>query len=274
MSRHVLVSVTLICSACGFIVSTDVGLITLTVGNLLALAQLCWPRPNTDGGGSVAKLWILWACQLMALCGVYMVHYGMKNIVGSGRKYSTRMAVSTLRTIHWAERQCMPHVERACRFSEMNGQTPPKGVTTSLLRPAFRKLFQHDLLGEVARVGQYHYVIYPLQERPQGWVAYAWPAGDQTLQSYCLDDREEILELPVEIVKGRRVGAYVGLKQAPSRRACLGSLHQDPNPPLTPEQREAIAQDRKPPPPVHIGEDQHTWQRWRGKRTRFSKSSR
>lgn len=275
MNRSMAILVILVSSSLGYFLNLDTGLAFMFMGSLLTLALLYAPIKTEERGQpspSRAMYWWIWAVHLMALTGIYMATYGVANIVGSGRKHSARMAVSTLRTLHWAERQCVPLVNRPCRLSEMNGQSPPLELKTVLLRPEFKKITSSDKFGEVARVGQYHFTISPISDRPTGWVAYAWPVYDETLQSFCLDDHEEIMELPVQMIDGQRRSHYLGLARAPLPVACLGSLHQNPNPPLTSEQSEAIARGAKPPPPTHIGGDQLIWERWRGKRTRYSKS--
>ena len=136
----------------------------------------------------------------------------------------------------------------------------------------------------MASVGLYHYALYPVEStsvksdqsaeptkayRAPRWVIYAWPRTDSTIQSFCVDEYEEILELPVSPTSG---SLYLGLERAPTPKACLGTLHREPNPPLTPAQKDAKARGKKPPPSTHRGVDGHTWQRWRGKRTRYARS--
>lgn len=279
-SSRVFILGVLILSLAGLLINVNIGLVTLTAGSVLALLTLTLKSSNH----SKVPFWFIWSAHFLALVGIYMATYGVANIVGSGRRYSARGAVSTLRMIWWAERQCVRHTARACPLSELNGQTAVEGFTPTLQRPQWRSLAQGPY-GELAPVGQYYYALYPLSSQddesnstnapistkrrsPSRWIAYAWPRADKTLQSYCIDDHEEILELPISDGES----AYLGLERAPKPQACLGSLHSNPEPPLTLAQREAIAQKRKPPPSTHRGQDGEEWRRWRGKRTRFARS--
>lgn len=215
--------------------------------------------------------WGAWSLTGLTLIALYMALFGVANIVGSAQKFSARGAVSGLRKLLWAERQCAPLVQRPCQLSEMNGQRPPKGLGSALLPAELQRLLKTSEGGawsEVGQRGQYYYAIAPMpQWGAEGWVAYAWPLGDPVLQTFCISSYEEILEL------GAR-GRYHGLDLAPAVDACLGALHDDPNPPLTEEMKAALSRGDKPPPHVHVGRDGETWARWRGKRTRISRQLR
>ena len=233
------------------------GLIGLAIGFILSGTTLWFQR-------STAR-WILWSIQGLCLIGFYMSLYGVANIVGSSQKFSARMAVSTLRTLLWAEDQCIQYKKEACTFEELNQTHPVKGLKTSLLRLEFNRLVSTSDGFKVGHAGQYYYALYPQKQwKDAGWIGYAWPATDPTLATFCIHHREELLE------QSHR-GGYVGLKQRPPAHACFGSLHLNPEPPLTEEMKKAIVQGNKPPPPVHVGGDQTQWHRWRGKRTRRAK---
>ena len=206
----------------------------------------------------------------MVLVAIYMAFFGVANIVGSGRNFSSRMAVSTLRTLHWAERQCIPKADRLCTIGELKGEVPLKGLNTRLLRTDFKRVIDPESGEEFGRLGQYNFMVknWPVNATKR-WVAYAWPAVDPTLQSFCIDQNEEIMELPISV--GQQ-SMYMGFVQAPKVNACIGALHDHPDPPLTAAQKQAIAEGKKPPPHTHTGADQQVWQRWRGRRTRISKS--
>ena len=259
----------LILSLLSLLLSVNTALICLLVTSILTLTLLCL-KPTLDEKSSKAIHWWGWSIHFLVLIGLYMATYGVANIVGSGRKFSARMAVSTLRTVHWAQRQCISVVDRACHIKELKGELTINDSKTSLLPTNFKSLdIKSDQTLSYGQRGQYLVLISTTSEaEPSSWVAYAWPAVDQTLQTFCIDHNEEILELPIQ--EGKAV--YVGMDKRPLPRACLGSLHQDPNPPLTSLQEKAIAEGKKPPPSTHQGEDQQTWQRWRGKRTRISKA--
>lgn len=277
-------------SPLGFIISVNVGLIAMSIATVVTLIALGRARPEEASAQARARLWWAWAVHLLALSGVYMVTYGVANIVGSGRYKSARMAVSTLRTMHWAERQCVKLAGRPCTLEELNGSREVAGKRQLLLRSGFKTLSDTPH-GPVASVGLYHYALYPVASNPvtstpatstsattaepvktyraPRWVLYAWPRTDSTIQSFCLDEYEEILELPISPTSG---SLYLGLERAPAPDACLGALHREPNPPLTQAQKDAKARGKKPPPSTHQGADNHTWQRWRGKRTRYARS--
>jgi hypothetical protein len=216
--------------------------------------------------------WGAWSLSGLTLTALYMVLFGMANIVGSGQKFTARGAVSNLRKLLWAEMQCAPLVKRPCALSEMNGERPPEGLHTALLPADLQRLARMSegeaSLNEVGRIGPYYYRLSPMpQWGAEGWLAYAWPATDAVLQTFCVSSYEEVLEL-------QERGAYVGFEKEPPPNACLGSLHIDPNPPLTPEMKAALERGDKPPPHVHTGEDGGVWSRWRGKRTRISRKLR
>ena len=233
------------------------GVLGIAGGFLVSGISLGWERSS--------RRWVLWSIQGSILIAVYMSIYGVANLVGSGQKFSARMAVSTLRTLLWAEDQCIRYKKQACSLEELNGSQPVKGLKSSLLRFEFNRLASTSSHLKVAQAGQYYYMIYPQSKwLDAGWIGYAWPVNDATLATFCIHHREEILE------QSKR-GGYVGLENRPKANACFGDLHLNPNPPLTQEMKEALAQGDKPPPPVHIGGDQTQWQRWRGKRTRRAK---
>jgi hypothetical protein len=241
----------------GSIWGTLGGLIGIALGFLLSGFSLWIDRSK--------RRWIIWSIHGLILIGLYMSLYGVANIVGSGQKFSARMAVSTLRTLLWAEDQCIRYKKQACTFEELNHSVPVKGLETSVLCLGFNHLLSTPKGVKVGQAGQYYYAIYPQTEwKDAGWIGYAWPATDPTLATFCIHHREEVLE------QSHR-GGYVGLTQRPHASACFGDLHLHPDPPLTSEMKAAISQGKKPPPPVHIGGDQTQWQRWRGKRTRRAK---
>ena len=241
----------------------------LSLGAFLIMSLGLALRVTRSGARGVK--WAMWSLNGLTLIALYMALFGVANIVGSAQKFSARGAVSNLRKLLWAEGQCAPLVQRPCTLSEMNGQRPPKGLHSALLPAELQRLLssaggaEGGSWSEVGQLGQYYYALTPApQWGAEGWLAYAWPVSDQILQTFCLSSYEEILEL-------KERGRYRGLAQAPSAEACLGALHDDPNPPLTPEMEAAIARDEKPPPPVHQGRDGLEWMRWRGKRTRIAR---
>ena len=276
--------VLLFSSALSLKVDLNIGLVSMLLGSLMSLLILSQRRFHIKGRKRGFH-WFTWSLHSLLLIAVYMASFGVANIVGSGRKFSARMAVSTLRTLHWAERQCASAVGRFCRISEMKLERRVEGLKTPMLRTDFHRVIEGEDhrpfrpphgealdSPEYAQLGQYLIMLRETPKRGEGtWIAYAWPSNDGTLQTFCIDDREEILELPIN---ERGEATYLGLARRPSVNACLGALHSDPNPPLTEEMKSAIAKGEKPPPHVHLGRDQLTWQRWRGKRTRISKSKR
>jgi len=237
----------------------------LSLSGFFALSVALYVSPRSG------VRWGAWSLSGLTLIALYMALFGVANIVGSAQKFSARGAVSNLRKLLWAEQQCSPLVKRPCLLSEMNGQRPPEGLHTALLPAELQRLLRSPDEGrwsEVGQLGQYYYALAPApQWGAEGWIAYAWPLRDEVLQTFCISSYEEILELQTR-------GAYQGLERAPSPEACLGSLHDDPNPPLTDEMKEALERGDKPPPHVHTGRDGEVWLRWRGKRTRISRQLR
>ena len=259
----------LIASPFSLLISMEIGLVSMLTSWISALVILSMKSTTKEGGTKVAH-WLAWGVHGMFLVAVYMVIFGVANIVGSGRKFSSRMAVSTLRTLHWAERQCIPKAGRLCTIGELKGEVKLKGLNTRLLRTDFKHVVVKETKTEFGRLGQYYFLVNTLPTASKlKWVAYAWPVTDLTLQSFCIDQNEEILELPIP---SNQRSVYLGLEKPPLANACRGSLHEEPNPPLTNIQKEAIAAGQKPPPHTHVGADQNVWQRWRGKRTRINKT--
>lgn len=250
-------------------ISVELGLIIMLLSWVSTLVILMLKKMSIEQHSKTIH-WFAWSLHGMLLVAVYMAFYGVANIVGSGRNFSSRMAVSTLRTLHWAERQCIPKAKRLCTIGELKGEVVLEGLNTRLLRTDFKRVLDPQSGQEFGRLGQYNFMVknWP-KESTQSWVAYAWPATDPTLQSFCIDQNEEIMELPILT---DRSSIYLGFTQAPQVDACLGALHTNPDPPLTTAQKEAIKAGKKPPPHTHLGADQQVWQRWRGRRTRISKS--
>ena len=266
LSRIIFYGLSLL-SLLAFLLSVEFALVSMLVAcviNLLILAL----KFSQESDKTKLPHWLAWSIHGLVLIAVYMAYFGVANIVGSGRKHSARMAVSTLRTLHWAERQCIPKLSRLCTIGELKGDVKNDKFSTPLLRHDFKRVIDPESQKEYGRLGQY-YILIGQPKNQDKWLAYTWPVTDPTLQAFCIDQDEEIMELPISKDTGAH---YVGLAQAPSIRACLGSLHKNPNPPQTEAQMEALAQGKKPPPHTHLGEDQKIWQRWRGKRTRISKS--
>lgn len=272
----------LIGSAFLILLELKIALIAMLIASLMGLSLLCIKSFHKEGETRIAYWWA-WSLHGLLLIAIYMALFGVANIVGSGRKFSARMAVSTLRTLHWAERQCSSEVGRFCTIAEMKLESRAEGLKTALLRSDFHRVVAGDdgqpirpQFGqslkeqEYGLLGQYLIMLRATPERgDKAWIAYAWPSSDRTLQTFCIDHREEILELPVD---DQGEALYLGLSQAPRSEACLGDLHHNPNPPLTEDMKRAIAAGDKPPPHTHLGQDRRSWQRWRGKRTRISKS--
>ncbi len=250
-----------------FLISVEIALISMLAVCVINLIILVLKR-NQNEAQSKLPHWFAWSIHGLVLIAVYMAYFGVANIVGSGRKHSARMAVSTLRTLHWAERQCIPKLGRVCTIGELKGEVKNDQFNTTLLRHDFKRVIDQKSQKEYGRLGQYYILVDNHQDQGR-WLAYTWPVNDPTLQAFCIDQDEEIMELPISKESGAH---YLGLENAPKIDACLGSLHINPNPPQTQAQLEAIAQGKKPPPHTHLGEDQKEWQRWRGRRTRISKS--
>ena len=104
------------------------------------------------------------------------------------------------------------------------------------MRPKFGESIEK---AEFGMLGQYLVMLRSTPERGKGaWIAYTWPSSDRTLQTFCIDHREEILELPTN---DQGEAMYVGLLNRPHANACLGALHHNPNPPLTNEMKRALA---------------------------------
>lgn len=253
-------------SLLAFLLSVEVALVSMLIACVLNLVILVLKSTQKAEKNKLAH-WFAWSTHSLVLIAIYMAYFGVANIVGSGRKHSARMAVSTLRTLHWAERQCIPKLGRLCTIGELKGEVKNERFNTPLLRHDFKRVVDDNTQMEYGRLGQYYILID--QAKQDKWLAYTWPVNDPTLQAFCIDQDEEIMELPISKETGAH---YLGLEKAPRIRACLGSLHKNPNPPQTDAQTRALAEGKKPPPHTHIGEDQKVWQRWRGKRTRISKS--
>ena len=206
---------------------------TLSQGVALALQ-----RPTT------LRSWLLAGGLFACLTVTYMRDYGIANIVSAGQRASARIAVSTLRTILWAQDHCQRSLGRACRLQELNGEERPEGLPGVPLRLEFRGVIEATEAQETVQIGSYRYRVYHPPAGAEGierrrWIAYAWPIRERGRPLYCINEREVILE-------GENQPPYD--EAGPAKGACRNA--------------EGTPQLDGP------GQDGRPWRRWRGKSSR------
>lgn len=216
---------------------------------------------------------VAWAATIgagLALLIAFTVHVAAPNIIIGGQKAAGRQAVTTLRTLLWAEDQLITSHGRAGTIGELAGARglgdgPP--IAPPLLRTPFMRLVPGEH-GEVVDFGGFTFAIHVLtaegavtdgrategrRQVPAGavdYLAYAWPTvpGQSGYTTYCLNRYEDILERQGD-------AGYAGPAKAPAWDACVtGSA---------PAGRLGEG----------VGRDGAVWKRWRGQETRRGKAS-
>lgn len=202
---------------------------------------------------------VTFAVALVAGLSVFMVRAGLGNIVGSGQAYLDKAAVSTLWSMHWAQR-----LFREGAFADRDGDGVGEFASLGQLA-AQRPLpsgapLEAPLLslegsprvgpGERLEASGSCFLAY-LPEDPDGaerrFVIYAWPARGEGGGSkvFCIDQDEDILEADAS------ARGYFGCDRPPPREACLGP------------------EDATGAPPVDgVKGDGASWKRWKGKTSR------
>lgn len=206
--------------------------------------------------------WVAIISGIAALSGfaIYMVRVGLGNIVGSGQAVLDRAAVSTLWSIHWAERLFREGVYadrdgdgvgEFATLGQLAATTPlPSGppLSASLLSLEGSPLVTED--GQRLEASGTCFRSY-LPDDADGaerrFVVYAWPARRQGAggKVFCIDQDEDILEADAS------VRGYFGCDSPPPRDACLGPEDETGAPPT-----DGIKADGVP------------WRRWKGKSSR------
>ncbi len=204
--------------------------------------------------------WFLAVGVPFVLLTLFTLRIAAPNIIIAGQKAAERTAVSTLRTVLWAEDEMVRRRRRAGLFAELSGARPVEPpLPAELLRETFAR-FEAGAHGPIVQFAGYHFQIYVLTsdgavtdggQVPPGaleWVAYAWPVrrGHTGFAAFCINRHEDILETAND-------QGYSGPARAPAFDACL-------------------AADRPADRLVDgTGGDGAAWSRWRGKRTRRSR---
>lgn len=162
---------------------------------------------------------------------LFLQSVGFSNVIGSGQAFAEKTAVSTLRTLHWAQGSFREH-----RFVDDDGDgigefgtmlqlagTGPlrngKPIEASLVPMA-----GSQFAGEVLVAGGFCF-RYDLPEGPDArerrFVAYGWPvvaaAGHKL---FCINQDEDILE-------SANAAGYVGPEKAPPVGSCPSAAAVD-----------------------------------------------
>lgn len=160
----------------------------------------------------------------IACAAIFMARVGAPNVISSGKAYAEKTAVSTLRTLHWAQglfRQGKyVDVDRngVSEFGELGqlaGRDPlPSGdrITNSLLPEAGARVGEN-----VLEAGGYCF-RYDLPEgahaRERRFVAYGWPRRLEAGQKiFCIDQDEQIWE-------SANPEGFAGCEGGPPRGIC------------------------------------------------------
>lgn len=236
------------------------------VGLLAGIAAI--RLAHADARAARRAAWAAIVGSSVALLIAFTLEFAAPNIVIAGQKAAGRQAVSTMRTVLWAQDQLIKTKGRAGLIGELSGAAgfdggPP--LSPPLLRPPFRTLAQTPR-GQVADVGGYIFAMWVLtpsgpvtdtEPRPTidaghiDWLLYAWPSrpGETGYRSFCINRFEDIMELEAG------GPSYAGLEQTPDWDACVTGAD--------PAGRLADG----------VGRDGGTWKRWRGKQSRRSKAA-
>ncbi|AKU92816.1 hypothetical protein [Vulgatibacter incomptus] len=136
---------------------------------------------------------------------VFIVKYGAENVIGSGQAFVEKTAVSTLRTLHWAQGLFR---ERAWLDQDGNGvaEFGTMGQLAGRDRLPSGEVLPNSLVpsagtrvtGEILEAGGYCF-RYDLpdstHDRERRFIAYAWPRLlDAGRKIYCIDQDEQIYE--------------------------------------------------------------------------------
>lgn len=190
----------------------------------------------------------------------FMVHAGVGNIVGSGEAYLDKAAVSSLWSMHWAERLYREGAyadrdgDRVGEFGSLGqlaAETPlPSGarLPASLLSlEGSPRLAPGGERMEASGTCFQSYVPDDPRAAARRFVVYAWPARRTGGGSkvFCIDQDEDILEAEAS------TRGYFGCDHPPPADACLG-----------PEDATGA------PPTDGVKGDGAAWKRWKGKTSR------
>lgn len=209
--------------------------------------------------------WATLSTAVLVLLAVFTVRVAVPNIVSAGNAANHTLAVSTLRTILWAEDTFTRQTGRAGNLVELAGQTSAGAGdgASALLRPELSPREEG-----LSVYSGYAYRIYvagpdglglsdpraPGRDASRAFVAYAWPVlpGKSGLRIYCLNEYEDILEADLSA----RVPPYAGFERPPAWNACLapGARLGD----------RAVA---------GTGADGAPWRLWKGRPTRRSRGA-
>lgn len=204
---------------------------------------------------------IISALGLLALLSAYMVRVGIGNIVGSGRAHLDKAAVSTLWSIHWAQRHFREggHADRdgdgVGEFGTLGQLAASRPLPSGAVLPAPLLSLEGSprvsAAGDAFEAAGTCFLAY-LPGDPDGaerrFVVYAWPTrGDGTAGAkvFCIDQDEDILEADAA------ARGYFGCDHPPPPDACLG-----------PED------ETDAPPTDGVKGDGAAWRRWKGKTSR------
>lgn len=136
---------------------------------------------------------------------IFLARVGVPNVVGSGQAFAEKTAVSTLRTLHWAQGLFRQGnyldvdgngVAEFGELSQLSGREPlPDGtkLSSSLLPDAGTRV-----TGEVLEAGGYCF-RYDLPEGPHArerrFTGYGWPRQlEAGRKIFCIDQDEQIWE--------------------------------------------------------------------------------
>jgi hypothetical protein len=230
-------------------------------------AGLCVAALRRDAAASPRGLaWATLAAALLVLLAVFSVRVAVPNIVSAGNSANHTLAVSTLRTLLWAEDEFVRQAGRAGTLVELAGQVPAgPGLppASALLRAELAPLDTG-----VSVFSGYAYRVFvagpdgrglgdpraPGRAGSRSFVAYAWPVlpGKSGLRIYCLNEHEDILEADL----AARTPPYAGFERPPAWDACLA-----------PGARLGARLS------AGVGTDGATWRQWKGRPTRRSRAA-
>lgn len=153
------------------------------------------------------------ALAALAALAVLIARYGIPNLVGSGQAFAGAHAVSSLRTVHWAQ----GHYRKTATRDEDRDGVGEFATLQALVDGSYLQFPGAELSGDVlSAMGYCLRVDLPegADARERRFAAVAWPAavGPVAPKLVCVDQDENLLE--------RDAGPNVGCAAGPPAGVC------------------------------------------------------
>lgn len=165
----------------------------------------------------------------LIFCGIlvaafFLMQVGVANVVGSGQAHTEKTAVSTLRTLHWAQSLFHKGVfvdadaDGVGEFGTMEQLAGMEPLANGEPVPAaLVPLAGTRIEGGVLQAGGYCFryeLPQETDERERHFIAIAWPHSSAVgSRTYCISENEDILE-------ETQTGLYIGCESGPPIGTC------------------------------------------------------